>query len=340
MNSYPTLTSLCIFMLSFFFLQAQAQEEISIRTIYADTNYNAFSSIIKFKGRYYCAFRSGERHVYGKDGVAKVITSKDGIKWKEAVNIAQEGIDLRDPKLSVTPDGRIMLVVGGSIYQGKKLLGRVSKVAFSNKRGKKFSELQDIILDPAVKGKKDWLWRVSWYQGSGYGVLYDRMDRTSALVKTEDGIRYELVSVFGLSGFPTEATVRFLPNGDMRIMHRQDGGDKMGYWGESKAPYTDWKWKAMDMRLGGPDFEILSDGSVLAATRIYREEGPYTALMSGDVQGNFHEIYRLPSGGDCSYPGIVEEEDRILVSYYSSHEGKARIYLAEVPKAYLLKIRE
>jgi len=36
----------------------------------------------------------------------------------------------------------------------------------------------------------------------------------------------------------------------------------------------------------------------------------------------------LPSGGDTSYPGLLWHEERLWVSYYSSHEGKTSIYLA------------
>ena len=39
----------------------------------------------------------------------------------------------------------------------------------------------------------------------------------------------------------------------------------------------------------------------------------------------------LPSGGDCSYPGFVAlDENRGLLSYYSSHDGSTSIYLAEI----------
>ena len=41
-------------------------------------------------------------------------------------------------------------------------------------------------------------------------------------------------------------------------------------------------------------------------------------------------ILELPSGGDCSYPGLVWHEGHLWVSYYSSHEGKASIYIAKV----------
>jgi hypothetical protein len=40
---------------------------------------------------------------------------------------------------------------------------------------------------------------------------------------------------------------------------------------------------------------------------------------------------KLPSGGDCSYAEAVEVGDEMLVSYYSSHEGRTSVYLARVP---------
>src|SRR5262249_6659452 len=42
------------------------------------------------------------------------------------------------------------------------------------------------------------------------------------------------------------------------------------------------------------------------------------------------ELITLPSGGDTSYAGLVWHDDLLWVSYYSSHEGRAPIYLAKV----------
>ncbi|MET8233218.1 hypothetical protein ABZS77_21380 [Micromonospora sp. NPDC005298] len=38
----------------------------------------------------------------------------------------------------------------------------------------------------------------------------------------------------------------------------------------------------------------------------------------------------LPSGGDTSYPGLVWHNDLLWVSYYSSHEERTCVYVAEV----------
>ena len=46
--------------------------------------------------------------------------------------------------------------------------------------------------------------------------------------------------------------------------------------------------------------------------------------------GRLEEFLTLPSGGDTSYAGLAWHDGRLWVSYYSSHEGKASIYLAQV----------
>ena len=74
----------------------------------------------------------------------------------------------------------------------------------------------------------------------------------------------------------------------------------------------------------------LPDRGLVAAVRLY-DGGPRTALCWVDAgAGSLKEILKLPSGGDTSYAGMVWHEDLLWISYYSSHEGKTSIYLAQV----------
>ena len=57
-----------------------------------------------------------------------MIVSNDGNQWESAAVIAESGVDLRDPHLSVTADGRLMIVAGGSRYEGSRFLGRKPRV--------------------------------------------------------------------------------------------------------------------------------------------------------------------------------------------------------------------
>ena len=337
-------TSLFIFFVTLNCISQALPKDIKVSQIYYDENYNAFTSLIKFNGDFYCAFRSGERHVYGKDGVIKIITSKDGKAWKEVDQITLNGFDLRDPKLSVTPEGRIMVTMGGSIYDGKTLLGGIPHVAFSNPKGTKFSPPQPIKYDAAIKTRFDWLWSLTWYEGTGYGGMYSRIEKKEGgnrtiikLVKTTNGIDYIKVADLDVEGNPNESTIRFLPNGEMLMLIRREEGNKRAYLGKSSPPYTEWTFMESPYFIGGPDFVPIGEGQYIGGGRINRE---YTGLVVFDKDGNFREVLKLPSNSDSSYPGFVIKNDTLYMSYYSSHETeKTSIYFAEIPLVELKGIK-
>ena len=178
---------------------------------------------------------------------------------------------------------------------------------------------------------------MTWHEGVGYGVSYSSQKKdTLTLLRTSDGIRYDLVKEMPIGGFPNETTLRFLPDGRMMQMVRRDGADRQGYWAVSRPPYTDWQWKPMGIQIGGQDFVMLDETRLIMATRTYFTPGHCkTALFKGTPEGNWDEVYVLPSNGDTSYPGLLVEGDQVWVSYYAStaQPGKAAIYLAKLPIA-------
>ncbi|MBP3774035.1 MAG: exo-alpha-sialidase [Bacteroidaceae bacterium] len=321
---------------------AMAQEvHFSTQKIWDNGTYSSFTSLLKYQGRYYCTFREGESHIFDKDGNAegriRVIVSQDGVTWESALLVGEKGVDLRDPKLSVTPDGRLMLSIGGSIYRERKLMGHVPYVCFS-KDGRKFGRLHRVKVEGEEQHKMDWIWRTTWHDGVGYTVNYFSSKEAGkggglSLMSTTDGLKYKLLTEFSIPDFPNESTIRFLPDGRMLVMVRRDKGDAMGYWGVSRPPYQDWEWKKMEMRLGGPDFVVQDEQNILMGSRTYYIPSRHKmALYKGRLDGHFEEMCILPSGGDCSYPGLLVEGNELWVSYYSSHEdGRARIYLSRIP---------
>src|SRR5215207_4000837 len=146
-----------------------------VKKIWDAGKHNAFTDLIRFKDRWYCTFREGDAHV-GGDGKLRVLESADGKAWASAALIGEKGIDLRDPKLSITPDNRLMIVGGGSVYEGKKLLGRQPRVTFS-KDGKEWTPPARTLTEG------EWLWRVTWHKGKAYGVSYNADERSSEAAK-------------------------------------------------------------------------------------------------------------------------------------------------------------
>ena len=296
--------------------------------------HNAFTDLIRFNNKWYCTFREGSGHVPGTNGIVRILVSEDGQNWYSAARLSERGVDLRDPKLSITTDGRLMITMGGSYYQGKKLLKRIPKVAFLDKKGKTFSPVQDVQIDTRIQSNQDWLWRVTWNKQWGYGVLYQANEEEWKiyLVYTTDGINYTYLTRFTLDGKPNETTLRFLADGETLVaLVRREGEDQMGMIGHSKPPYHDWKWSKLDHRLGGPNFWVLEDGSLLEATRTYKPNKTYGLQLSRiDVKGTHTPLIELPSGGDTSYAGLYQMGEHLYVSYYSSHEEKTSIYFARL----------
>jgi hypothetical protein len=307
---------------------------ISVQKIWDGAPHNAFTDLIRFGGQWFCTFREATGHV-GGNGCIRVLTSADAERWASAALLSEDGIDLRDPKLSLAPDGRLMLVMGGSVYEGKVLKGRQPRVSCSND-GRKWTAPRPVL------DKGDWLWRVTWHKGRAYGITYSLAAKpdptnewTISLVTSYDGFAWQPVARIAVPGRPNEATVRFLPNDDCVALVRREGlpsnPDAKAWIGISSPPYTDWRWHSAGMQIGGPNFLVLPNGTMVASGRQYSPKPgtPKTFVGSMTLQSIKPELI-LPSGGDCSYPGLVLHEALLWMSYYSTHEGKTSIYLAKV----------
>jgi hypothetical protein len=317
-----------------------ADAQYTVKRIWDEAPHSAFTDLIRFRGRFYCTFREGAGHVPrgpGSDGRIRVIASDDADAWKSVALLQEEGVDLRDPKLSITPDGRLMVLMGGSYYRDGVLLRQLPRVAFADGGEAAFSPTRPVVIDAKIATDRDWLWRVTWHGHTAYGVVYQSSgDRSHVhLVKSTDGVHYAHVAELQVDGNPNEATIRFLPYGEMLIVVRREGGSQRGFLGRSRSPFTDWTWQEMSHRLGGPDFVALPDGKLIVGTRKYVDDGETTIIGSVAVNGVLTELVELPSGGDTSYPGMLVHDGELFVSYYSSHEEKTAVYLARIPLAEL-----
>jgi len=306
---------------------------MSVDRIWDRAEHNAFPGLIEYNNKFYCSFREGTAHVFGVNGSVRVIASDDGQNWYSVAHLFRENVDLRDPKLSITPDNRIMINIGGSIYVGKDLVRMEPLVSFSDNAGINFSAPQNIGIDEKIRTEKDWLWRATWHKGMAYGAVYQALGLESKLqlVRSRDGINYEFVKNFDLVGRPNETTLRFSEDDQMIAIVRRESESTHGFIGNSEPPYTQWNWQELDARLGGPDLLILPDGHMITGTRDYPADfNEKMILAKVTKEGNFRKLVTLPSGGDCSYPGLLIKENILYVAYYSSHEERTSMYLARI----------
>ncbi|MCS6951852.1 MAG: hypothetical protein RMK57_02125 [Bryobacterales bacterium] len=298
-------------------------ELVEVRAIWSRAPHNAFTDLIRYKERWYCVFREASAHV-SDDGVVRVLSSADGEIWSSAAVLARPGADLRDPKLSVTPDHRLMLVAAAA--QRNPPPPRHQTWAWFSMDGRDWGE-------PVRIGEPDlWLWRVTWHLGRAYGVGYRTVGAPLVRLYAGDaaGRFAPLVESLFEQGDPSECTLLFLPDHRALALLRRDRPHPTAQLGIARPPYRGWEWKDLGVRVGGPNLILLPDERIVAAGRLY-DGGERTALgwLEPDPPA-FTEFLRLPSGGDTSYPGLVWHDGLLWVSYYSSHEGKAKIYLAKV----------
>jgi hypothetical protein len=314
------------------------QDSITVYKIWDKGKHNGFPDLFRFKDTFYCTFREGNNHVDNTNsGKVRIVRSRDGKNWESVALFEMEGADVREARLSLTPKGNVMAILAAGVWKDGAYLSLAPYVSFSDKSGLNFSPLEKVIIDPAITPSLDWIWRVTWNKGIGYGILYQVMKGEGKepwlifLLKTKDGKHYEKVAKIEVDGNPNESTIRFDTNNKMYVLVRRETEDKMGVLAESDFPYRDWSYNKLKLRLGGPNFLFLNDSQLIIGSRFFENKNVSTALFVTGLKGNILKTIKLPSGGDTSYPGMVIYNKQLWIAYYSSHEGKATIYMAVIP---------
>ena len=291
---------------------------ISMEKIWSHAPHNAFTDLIRFRDRWWCVFREAQAHD-APGGIVRVLKSETGGSWESAATVEERGIDLRDPKLSVTPDGRLMLLMGGCVYDDEgEYLTRAPRVSFSED-GATWSDPQKVLSED------HWLWRATWHGDRAYALSKlgeGKGPRRGFLYSSADGIDWDWITEFKLPGV-SETTLGFQPDGEMVALIRPR------YIGASRPPYREWSFCETPERIGGPNFIRLPDGSLWGSGRLFTDNGARTVLARMTTS-SYEPALTLPSGGDTSYAGMVWHEDLLWMSYYSSHEEGTNVYLAKV----------
>jgi hypothetical protein len=330
----------CALVAAAFFLQAQPPPQAQIADvsmIWGRAQDNALTDLARYRERWYCTFREGtDRN--SSDGAVRVLTSADARVWQPAALLTTAGADLRDPKLSVTPRGQLMLNAV-AVYREPSGARQQSLVWYS-------SDGREWDGPMAVGDPNFWLWRVTWHGSQAYSVGYSTQGAPSIrLYAGTEGSRFTVHagSLFD-GGQPNQASLLFSPDGNALCLLQTGGANPASQLGRARAPYRGWSWTNLNVFLGSPNLIRLPDGRLLAGGQM-TTGNPRTALAWLDPEaGTLTEFLALSSGGDTGYPGLVYHDGLLYVSYYSSHEGRAMIYLAKVklpplvtaprPKAY------
>ena len=308
----------------FLFIAALPLLAIESTRIWDAAPHSAFTDLIQHKGQWICVFREGRAHV-STDGSIRILGSADGRLWQSIAHLTRANADLRDPKITHTPKGELMLTAAAAHRErdGQTPVPHDSMVWFS-KDGREWSE-------PAKIGDPNfWLWRASWHKKQVLMAGYPTGVRGGAtrLYSSTDGRQFQtLVPELVKEGYSNESTIIFQKDGTALCLMRRDEKGFNGLLGTAKPPYKMWNWTDLGARIGGPNFMQLPDGRLIGVVRLY-DGKTRTSIIAIDPAGSINELETLPSNGDSSYAGIAWHKGEMWISYYSSHEGKTSIYLA------------
>ncbi len=319
---------------------------VSVRRVFHNGEHNAFTDLVRFKGRFYLTFRScPDGHMVHPTASIIILASDDTKEWKQVHRFGVALRDTRDPHFLVFQEK--LFVYTGTWYSGTNTLARANYDLNNHLGYAAWSEdgvkwHSPIMLEGTFG---HYIWRAAAYGGKAYlcGRRKTGFEITargegkqveSLMLESDDGLVWRKRAVFQETA-GDETAFLFEPDGRvLGVGRRSDNAQLL----RSQPPYTHWDRKDLDRSIGGPLLTKWGN-RYLVGGRKTLPAGPKTSLcwLVGDQLREFAE---LPSGGDNSYPGFVElSPSHALVSYYSSHERDASgkeitaIYLAELTMA-------
>ena len=292
--------------------------------------HNAFVDLCEFKQHLFCCYREAGDHI-SADGTICILTLDTQGQTLHTSRITIPETDLRDPKITITPDGSLLLIAYArhTSLDNKTIATR--NLTWLSQTGRSWSAAKEF----AERGW--WLWRVRWHKKQAYGFAYNRKQNTIHLYSGDPRENFQLLQPFALSldkhkkGYPNESDLIFDNNNAFALV-RRDADSCTAQLGHSEFPYKKWHWTDLGLYIGGPIMLNLGKNSALVAGRIIKRGQLVTGILKMNLlNGDLQELLVLPSAGDNGYPGLVLKGNMLYISYYSSHEdNKSCVYLAEI----------
>jgi hypothetical protein len=317
----------------------------SVRRVFHNGEHNAFTDLIRFKGRYYLTFRScPDGHMVFPTSSIIVLSSEDGRDWKQVNRFSVPKRDVRDPHFLAYDDKLFVYSgtwdCGGTMEQRRETNMLLGYGAWSEDG----EEWQGPAMLEGTYGH--YVWRAASHGGKAYlcgrrkrefAVSSTREERDllteSALLESDDGLTWRKVGLFQ-EEYGNETSFLFEDDGAVLAVARSGGGRNAQVL-RSRPPFKEWDRKDLGRYIGGPHVAKWGERYFVGGRKIV--DGKPSTTLSWLVGAELVDFAELPSAGDNSYPGFLElSPTRALVSYYSTHEKDAAgkpitaIYLAEL----------
>ena len=299
--------------------------------IFSDGGHNAFTSIASCRSELFIAFRNGASHL-ASDGKIKVLKSSDqGKSWAPCADIVLPGWDLRDPKLIFFAEELHLFCFGRKADNVSEFLSFQSVL-----------QGDGTFSVPLKLNNMPVIWGVAACGGKLYGTAYHTVGKNLSRVTlhtSSDGINWEQLTELPFPG--NEAAIDFDPDGTLWLLVRDThdcrcyGGGSIPVLCRMAPPYTNPPFSVpLPLRLQGPMLKRVNGVSVIAGRRWdgweRNRRNLRTDLFIIPDGEDCRFVSTLPSGGDTSYASCLEmEKNRLLLSYYSSHEHKMDVPFEE-----------
>jgi lysophospholipase L1-like esterase len=320
----------------------------SVRRAFHNGEHNAFTDLIRFRDKLYLTFRScPDGHmVHPTSSILILSSDDDGVTWQQVNAFSVPRRDVRDPHFLEFNDQ--LFVYTGTWYCGEtspetRDLNQHLGYGVSSTDGEQWSE--PFMLEGTYG---HYIWRAAAHDGTAYlcGRRKQEFAETetgaggtqivqSAILASDDGRIWKHRGLFQ-EQHGNETAFLFEGDGSALAVAR-GGGSRNAELCRSTPPYVEWQRTELDRYIGGPLLARWGDRYVVGGRQT--NGGPARMSLYWLNESDLEEFATLPSGGDCSYPGLVELADgSALVSYYSSHEkdddGRpiTAIYLATISR--------
>jgi hypothetical protein len=322
----------------------------NVRRVFHNGKHNAFTSLIRFRDRYYLSFRScPDGHYAYPTSSLIILASDDAETWEQVHSFSVPKRDVRDGHFLVFEDKLF-------VYTGTWFCGDSSPDA-DRQRGHACEMNQQLGYGVVTEDGQTWsdptmlegtyghfIWHATEHNGVAYMcgrrkrefVALEADDRSlheSAMLESDDGLVWRTRALFQTT-HGNETSFLFEPDDSVLAVCRSKMSSSQLC--RSKPPYTDWTRTDINRFIGGPMLVKWGERYLVGGRKGDYDEVPATVL-SWLIDEQLHDVAVLPSAGDNSYSGFVElSPTRGVISWYSSHEqdaaGKAMtaIYLAEL----------
>ena len=319
------------------------QPKVQIEPLVADGCHNAFASFVKWRGRYWLAYRRASGHT-ARDGEIVVLFSADTKEWTEVIRFDLGGDD-RDPQFMVFGD-RLWLYIN-------RLWDGVFKIfATCSGDGQVWDPPQQIYCDGFI------LWKPVLYQGRLYaGVHKPGSDdqRLSQLMTSSNGISWAMISSIRRGTGESETALVFDQAGNITAFLRDQtrvGGAIL----EARPPFVEWTQRPAGVHLSGHAVYTFSHRTYVLSRGMACEpqvaaEAPRDALPAELDQGTVIYTYEdgalepycllgpLSGNHDSSYATAVQEGDEMIVVFHRSvHEYTGKYCYRDAADLFLARV--